>query len=338
MVSLPYRPLLLAALVSFGLSLPRAALGCQSDGRYVMGTVLEITLCPTGPDQPAQDHHLFDALFATATRLDTLFTTFIPTSPLSRLNAQAGRGAVTVPPELVDILSVSLQYWHLTKGTFDVTVGPLVALWRRAGETQTFPSPTAVRQARARVGSDNITLSRQGQVALARHGMAIDLGGIGKGYALDQLVSLLKARNVRHALLDFGQSSLWALGQPPAAPGWRLLLRQPNGQFAGIITLRDQALSVSGSFGQTFEVHGRQYGHVIDPRSGEPLRRDLLACVIAPNAAQAEALSKALLILGEQDGIPLLEHLPGVEGLLLEANGQRWMTAGWEQATAFAAM
>ncbi len=335
MVSLAYRSLLLTALMSLGLSLARAALGCQSDGRYVMGTVLEITLCPTGPDQPAQDHHLFDVLFATATRLDTLFTTFVPTSPVSRLNAQAGRGAVAVPPELVDILSVSLQYWRLTKGTFDVTVGPLMALWRQAGETQTLPSPTAIQQARSRVGSEKVILSRHGQVTLARHGMAIDLGGIGKGYALDQLVSLLKARNVRHALLDFGQSSLWALGQPLAAPGWRLLLRQPNGHFAGIVTLRDQALSVSGSFGQTFEIHGRQYGHVIDPRSGEPLRRDLLACVIAPNAAQAEALSKALLILGEQDGIHLLEHLPGVEALLLAANGQCWMTTGWVQATAF---
>ncbi len=137
--------------------------------------------------------------------------------------------------------------------------------------------------------------------------MAIDLGGIGKGYALDQLTNLLRKQGLSQALLDFGQSSIWALGAPPDAEGWHLLVQQPDGETVGIITLRDQALSVSGSLGQTFVVNGNRYGHVIDPHSGEPLQRDLLACVIAPSATQAEALSKALLILGEHRGIILLQ-------------------------------
>jgi thiamine biosynthesis lipoprotein len=116
-----------------------------------------------------------------------------------------------------------------------------------------------------------------------------------------------------------------------------LLLQRSDGQAVGVVTLRNQALSVSSSFGQIFEVNGQHYGHVIDPRTGAPLQRDLLACVIAPNAAQAEALSKALLILGEHDGIALMQHFPGVEGLLLEADGHRWMTPGWARAVAFAA-
>jgi thiamine biosynthesis lipoprotein len=107
------------------------------------------------------------------------------------------------------------------------------------------------------------------------------------------------------------------------------LVQQPNGAAVGVIALKDQALSISASMGQPFEVNGDRYGHVIDPRSGEPLRRDLLACIIAPNAAQAEALSKALLILGESQGIALLQKFPGVEGLLIEAGGQRWTTPGW---------
>jgi thiamine biosynthesis lipoprotein len=159
--------------------------------------------------------------------------------------------------------------------------------------------------------------------------MAIDLGGIGKGYALDRLTSLLRSQGLSQALLDFGQSSIWALGIPPDAEGWHLLVQQPDGETADLITLRDQALSVSGSLGQTFVVNGDRYGHVIDPRSGEPLRRDLLACVIAPSATQAEALSKALLILGEHEGVALLQRFPGVEGLLVEAGGRRWMTPGW---------
>jgi len=302
------------------------AAGCVSDGRYVMGTVLEITLC--APDV-AQDRRALQTLFATAAHLDALLTIFSPESPVSQLNARAGRGAQVVPPEVAELLSLSRSYWQSTNRTFDITVGPLMALWRQAAATRTLPSPTAVQQAWTRIGSEKIKLLPHNRVALTQLGMAIDLGGIGKGYALDQLTSLLRRQGLFRALLDFGQSSIWALGTPPDAEGWHLLIQQPDGGTVGIITLRDQALSVSGSLGQTFVVNGNRYGHVIDPRSGEPLRRDLLACVIAPSATQAEALSKALLILQEREGIALLQRFPGVEGLLVEASGHRWMTPGW---------
>ncbi len=311
-------------------ALAQPATGCVSDGRYVMGTVLEITLCAT---DAVQGQRTVATLFTTATHLDALLTTFSPDSPISRLNARAGRGAQIVPPEVSDLLSLSLFYWRTTGGTFDITVGPVMALWRRAAVTRALPSPPAVQQARTRVGSEKLKLSPDRRVSLARPGMAFDLGGIGKGYAFDRLTGLLKEQGLSQALLDFGQSSIWALGAPPDAEGWRLLVQQPDGETVRVITLRDQALSVSASLGQTFEVNGNRYGHVIDPRTGEPLRRDLLACVIAPNATQAEALSKALLILGEHEGIALLQRFPGVEGLLVEAGGQRWLTSGWASRT-----
>jgi thiamine biosynthesis lipoprotein len=187
----------------------------------------------------------------------------------------------------------------------------------------------------AKIGSDKIHLLPGNRVALARPGMALDLGGIGKGYALDHIAHTLKTQGSSNALLDFGQSSIWALGAPPDAPRWRLLIQRPDGQSVGVISLRDQALSISASFGQQFVIRGQQYGHIIDPRNGMPLRRDLLACVIAPNATQAEALSKALLILGEIKGIALLESLPGVEGFLVEANDKQWMTHSWTKAVDF---
>jgi len=316
--------LVICCFALFALSQPVA--GCVSDGRYIMGTVLEITLCAT---DAVAGRRTVDTLFATATNLDALLTTFSPDSPISRLNAWAGRGAQIVPPEVADLLSLSLSYWRITDRTFDITVGPLMALWRQAAATHVLPSHAAVRQARIRIGSEKVKLLPGNRVALTRPGMAIDLGGIGKGYALDQLTTFLRKQGLSQALLDFGQSSIWALGTPPDAEGWHLLIQQPDGETVGIITLRDQALSVSGSLGQTFVVNGNRYGHVIDPRSGVPLQRDLLACVIAPSATQAEALSKALLILGEHEGIALLHRFPGVEGLLVESDGQRWMTPGW---------
>jgi thiamine biosynthesis lipoprotein len=306
---------------------------CVSDGRYVMGTVLEITLCAEqlAPAQPS-----FNSLFTTALSLDSLLTTSNPNSPVSRLNTHAGRGPFTLPKEVIDLLILSRHYSQLTQGTFDITVGPLMTLWRETAQHQTLPSQKALRQARYTVGSKNIRLSPNHKVTLSRSGMAIDFGGIGKGYALDQLVAQLKQRQVRQALLDFGQSSLWAVGTPPNAEGWRILVQQSDGYPVGVLTLRDQALSISASMGQSFEINGQRYGHIIDPRTGYPLQRDLLACVIAPTATQAEALSKALLILGEHEGPALLQRLLGIEGMLVETNGGRWMTPGWQQAVAFA--
>lgn len=323
-----------ALFVWFACARSALAADCVSDGRYVMGTVLEITLCA---EHTAPLQRSFDSLFATATFFDSALTTYSPQSPVSRLNAHAGRGPVTLPKDVVALLALSREYSRLTRSTFDITVGPLTALWRDTAWHQARPSQEALRQARGSVGSDHIRFFPNHMVALRRPGMALDFGGIGKGYALDRIASRLKRRHVHHALLDFGQSSIWALGSPPDAPGWRILVRQPDGRPAGLVTLRDQTLSVSASMGQAFEVGGRRYGHIIDPRTGHPLERDLLACVIAPTATQAEALSKALLILGEREGITLLQRLPGVEGMLLEATGASWVTSGWRQAVAFSA-
>jgi FAD:protein FMN transferase len=322
-----WRKLIVLSCLTF-LVLFRSTAGaeCLSDGQYVMGTVLQVTLCEA---DPAIGELQMAALFTSARRLDAELTTFSPTSPVNRLNTRAGHGRERVSPQLAHAIAVSLDYWRMTKGTFDITVGPLMALWREAAETGTIPSPATFRRVRSQVGSKYIRLGADGTVSLTRPNMALDFGGIGKGYALDQLANVLRAQKQKSALLSFGQSSIWALGRPPDAPGWRLLLRGPQGESSGLVTLTEQALSVSASFGQSVQVHGQSYGHIIDPRTGRPLKRNLVAYVTAPNAAQAEALSKALLVLGEQQGIVLLQSLNEVEGLLLEANGQRWMTTGW---------
>jgi thiamine biosynthesis lipoprotein len=310
------------------------AISCTSDGRYVMGTVLEITIC----DQfPAASQPLINAALASAVGLETQFSSFLPESAVSRLNAEAGHNAVLAPPELIDLLQTSQRYWRLTYETFDITVGPLMKLWAQAGRTNTLPAAAALRHVRKSVGGGAIQFFPGNRVALPHAGMAVDLGGIGKGYALDRLVDMLKAQGITSALLDFGQSSIWALGAPPDAPRWRLLVQRPDGQNVGILSLRNQALAISASFGQRFVIQGKAYGHIIDPRSGAPLTRNLLACVIAPEATLAEALSKALLILGEQEGITLLEQLPGVEGFLSEADGRQWATSEWNSATLFEA-
>ena len=326
---------LASLLLAGGCASPPAPPGLQSDGRIVMGTILEASLV-SPPLFSTQDlRETFEAVFAEASRLDALMSTFEPESDVSRLNSEAGRGPLRVDRSVAELLSQAVLYSRLTRGTFDVTVGPLVELWVEAARRDEVPTREALAAARDRVGFEFLAVHADGRAELLREGTSIDLGGIAKGYALDRIAPILRSRGVRDALLNFGQSSTWALGAPPGAPGWQLLVRGVGEGFLGVVTLHDQALSVSGSFGQSTRIGGTDYGHVLDPRSGIPLTRPRQAVVVAPNATLAEALSKALLVGGEIDGLAFVEAVENCEGMLAEEGGAIWVTSGWRDAVFF---
>lgn len=304
-----------------------------SDGRPAMGTVLEIEI--EARDEEAA-RAILERCFARVAELDRLFTRFDPGSELSRLNREAGRGPVPVDPALARILADAREYSLVTRGSFDPTVGPLVELWTEAGRRGRPPGADELAAALARVGAEGIEVSEHDSTAaLAREGMSIDLGGIAKGWALDRVAEILADEGVASAFASFGGSSFLALGQSPGEGGWRVLLGDAGGGFAGALSLEDLSLSVSGSLGQSTEIAGRAYGHVIDPRSGEPLVRAAQAAVVAPSGALAEAFSKALLVLEEAEGMALLEEIPDAEGFLVAAGGRSWRTSGWDRTVRF---
>jgi len=300
-------------------------------GRYQMGTVLEITLEDA---DPARAREALDDCFALGARLERIFTTFDTASPTSRMNASAG-APFAAPPELVHLLRDARRFGALTDGAFDVTVGPLMALWREAARSGRWPGAREISSARARVGVDRIRIDAAGRVTLAP-GMAVDFGGLAKGWALDRMGELLRKRGITRALLDFGGSSLLALGTPAGAPGWRILVSGRAGAL-GVVTLHDQSLSVSASLSQSSTVKGRRLGHVIDPRSGRPLEEERQAVVSAPDGARAEALSTALLVLPVDRGLALVEERPGVEAWIRGFAQASVQSRGFAPATSFEA-
>jgi thiamine biosynthesis lipoprotein len=296
-----------------------------------MGTVLEIAL--VGRDA-AELRGALRALFAETRRLEGLLSTWEAASDASRVNATAGSGPLAVAPELSDLLERSAELTRLTRGTFDVTVGPLVSLWADAGTRGELPSPEALAEARSRVGAGRLRVHEDRRVELASDS-SLNLSGVAKGFALDRLALLLPEEAVEAALLSFGQSSVLAIGAPPGAAGWRLLARAPGGDFLGVLTLRDRALSVSGSLGSFASIAGRRFGHVLDPRSGAPLEGEATAFVVARDATLAEALSKAVLVLGPEEGIGLVRAQPGCEALRVDAAGRSARTPGFDAAVRF---
>ena len=301
------------------------------DGRPLMGTVLQLTLLA---EDGARARAAADACFALGAELEAVLTTYDPASATSRMNASAGTGPFAAPPALARILADSRRLARATGGVFDPTVGPLIGLWTAAAQAGRLPSAAEIAAARRRVGIDRIVLGQDGSVAL-EPGMSVNFGGIGKGWALDRMREALAARGIANALLDFGGSSWLALGAPADAPAWRVLLRDGRGGYAGAVTLRDTSASFSESFGESSEIEGRRYGHVIDPRTGWPIQQPLAGVAVAADGATAEALTKALLVLGPGEALAKVAAVSGAEALVIDAAGALHESAGFRRATGF---
>jgi thiamine biosynthesis lipoprotein len=232
-------------------------------------------------------------------RIESSLTVFRETSDLVRVNRVAFREPVAVDEALFGLLRLCGELHARTAGAFDVTTTTLSRCWgflRREGR---LPSAEEIAAARAVVGMDGVELDEiRRTVRFRRPGLELNLGAIGKGYALDRVGALLRRRGVSRALLSAGGSSVLALGGDPS--GWIVDLRSPQAKRERLarLRLRDAALGTSGAGEQFVEVGGKRYGHVLDPRTGWPASGVLSASVVAPEAAVADALSTAFLIGG----------------------------------------
>jgi thiamine biosynthesis lipoprotein len=230
---------------------------------------------------------------------------------------------VPVEPRLYALLEEAVQISGQTDGAFDITAGPLARLWGFVERSGAMPEQQAIERALEQVGSRHVELdSAAGTVRFSRPGVELNLGGIGKGYALDRCLELLSAAGVHDVLLHGGQSSVLASGacvEPGHPDGWTIGLRNPYRpeQRIAHLHLRDRALATSGSGTQFFEHAGRRYGHILDPRSGWPASGVLSATVVAPRAAQADALSTAFYVLGPARAAAFCAERPEIGFVLL---------------------
>ncbi len=277
------------------------------DGRYLMGTILDVTLVG---DDPEALRAALEWSFDQVASIEAVASRHRSDSELSRLNADAGRAPrAGYSSHLHALLSRSREAGYATRGAFDVTVGPLIALWWSAADRQSWPSPDEVATARALVGFDGIVIEDDSELGLRRRGSAIDLGGIAKGYALDIVREGLRRRGIERGLLDFGGSSVWAIGEAPGGGPWRLEVDARSPAESGrVLELVDRAVSVSSSLGDTSDIGARRVGHVIDPRTGLTVDAPRTAVAVGPSATDAEVWSTALLVLDAREGEALAQR------------------------------
>jgi len=254
-------------------------------------------------------------------------------SAVSRLNSVAGVRPLEVPEHTRRLLELSKAYGDLTSGAFDITVGPVVDLWRPVkGRTPSLPSDEALKEALARVGFRQIQITG-GSAFLPAKGMRVDLGGIGKGYAVDFAWERSRSQGTSNFMFDLG-GNIRVSGEAQPGVAWAIAIRDPFNKASTLakIEMPDEwALATSGQYERFVEIEGRRYGHIIDPRTGYPAVGLAGVTVLAPNATMADALSTGLFVLGPKAGIPILKKTRAEAVFIPDKQPtELWVTPGIE--------
>ncbi len=285
--------------------------------RPLMGTIVEISAVADNED------HAYRAIKKAFSRMEEIereMSAFRDDSELARVNRWASRRSVVVSSDLFRVLREAVSISVLTHGAFDVTVGPLLELWPLYKKEKVLPSKNRVIQALSRVGWKYLRLSEKDHtVAFLKEGMRLDLGGIAKGYAIDQAAAVLKEEGISAGLVNAG-GDVYGYGVKPDGSLWRVAIRHPRRReaLAAVGLLRNGALVTSGDYERFFMEKGRRYSHILDPRTGFTARSAASVSVLAPSASMADGLATGVFVLGPREGLKVIESLPGTEAAVME--------------------
>lgn len=275
------------------------------------------------PGAPARAASIAEAVARWVAQFEARYSRFLPTSLVSRINAAAGREWVAIDPETERLLALCQEMHFFTRGTFDPTALPLLRLWDWKANPPVVPDDAAIEAARRLVAWRKVQRA-PGKVFLPEPGMALDLGGMGKEYAVDQVTQLLGEMGLVAGLVDFGADVRVFGPPPPGKPAWHIGLEDPArpGQCWTGVAVNGQAVATSGDYRRHFVIDGHRYGHIVDVRTGRPVDNGCRAVsVVAPSCSLAGMLSSAAFVLGPQEGMRLLESTPQVAGCIVTDRG-----------------
>ncbi|NLT57954.1 MAG: FAD:protein FMN transferase [Clostridiales bacterium] len=292
----------------------------------LLGTVIRISIYEQA------EAAVLDEAFACIARIDGAMSVYNDQSEIAQLNAASGQQPVPLSDETLALLACAEEVFLRSEGAFDITVGPLTALWDIGGEHPRRPSEPELAAALALVGQVRPELDpAAGTAYLPLPGMSVVLGGIAKGYACDRAALLLREAGVGHALLDLG-GNIYALGTRPDGEPWRVGIRSPligEREAIGALPAADLAVVTSGAYERFFIEEDRLYHHILDPATGRPVDNGLLSVtVVRADATLADALSTACFVLGLERGMQLLETYEDTEAVFITEALKVYVTEG----------
>ena len=286
--------------------------------KYAMGTVFDIVAYA---DSQQHASAAIDKAFQEIVRLDHVMSNFKSDSDLSRLNRTAHFQVQKVVPDLYRVVAESLRYSRLSEGKFDITVGPLTNLWKAAVRGGPVPSSEQIEKVQPCIGYGKIRLVPTRGIEFLSPCLQIDLGAIGKGYAVDRAVGLLRSQGIHNALVDAGGSTMYGMGTPPGKAGWTVTLRDPSRRTGAEVRLHNTAVSTSEQSAPSL-LAAKRVGHIIDPATGQPVMARFAVSVLAPNATAADALSTTLLLVGPEKGKRLVSKTSRTAAIWISPQGR----------------
>jgi len=294
--------------------------------QVLMGTIVQVTVvAPT----EARAQAAASAAFREIRRLEQLLSTWISTSELSRVNAAAGREAVKVSPDTLAVLAKSLEVGRLTQGGFNIAVGPAVEAWS-VTERQHIPSEEELDRLKPLVNLEEIRLDSAASSAfLARQGMRVDVGGIGKGFAADLAAAVMQREGATGGVVALA-GDIKTFGRLPEGEAFTFGIRHPRKEGAVLarLVLQDEAISTAGDYERFFERDGVRYHHILDPATLKPAGGCQSVTVVAAEGVMADGLDTGIFVMGPDKGMALIERLPGVEGVIVDREGKVLVSSG----------
>jgi len=287
--------------------------------QVAMGTIIEITLLDG--DEGAANKAALQA-FQEVKRIEALMSPWIESSDVTRINRSAGKEWVKVSPETFKVIKKAQEISQLSEGGFDITVGPLTFLWRKAREKGIPPSIEEVKEKLNLVNFKNIEMDQEGKVLLKKKGMSIDLGGIAKGYAVDKAFELLKSLGYKNLIVNAG-GDLRVGGSKIDQP-WSIGIQDPriSQRIMAKMLVSDTAIATSGDYEKFFMYQGKRYHHIFNPRDGLPADGCQSVTIVCKEGMTADGLATAVFVLGPEKGYSLCQKLKGVDCLIVDKEGK----------------
>lgn len=296
-----------------------------TDAQFLLGTVITLQLYGT------EDTQLLTKSFDIIKNLDLWMSLNIETSEVSQLNAQAGNGPIKVSDELAYVLTEALKYGDLSEGHFDISLEPVIKLWGIGTDTPRVPSDAELKEALQYVNYKNIKFDAVNQTVELQKGMAIDLGGIGKGYAADLVSDYLKGEGVKKAIVNLG-GNVVVVGEKQLDTPFKVGLQNPFAQrnaYIGYVQVSDKTVVTSGIYERNFTENGVTYHHILSNTDGYPISNGVAGVsIVASKSIDADALSTTLFTLGVEKGLALANSLDDVECLFITDDSKLYMSDG----------
>ncbi len=300
--------------------------------QVAMGTVIEITLI--ADDEEKANKAALQAL-QEIKRIETLMSPWLDSSDVTRINRSAGKERVKISPETFEVIQKAQEISELSEGGFDITIGPLTELWRRAREKKIPPSIEEVKEKLGLVNFKNIEVDQEGKVFLKKKDMAVDLGGIAKGYAVDRAFKLLKSLGYINLIVNAG-GDLRVGGLKNNQP-WSIGIQNPreSQKILARISVSDMAVTTSGDYEKYFIYQGKRYHHIFNPKDGFPIEGCQSVTIVTKDCITADALATAVFVLGAEKGYPLCQKLEGVVCLIVDKEGKIIFSPGLKNCISF---